>query len=322
MKPQNKHPHAAATKSAKRSGGFRKRTITPLEFVGAVASIATEAPTLQKIWVDREMDPGFREKLMFAVARHNDAKYCSWAHHEWAVIEGVSEEELAHIEQLDRTHFDRKTWLAITFVRELIATNFGRVSRARMQQMRARYSAEEIRQITSGGQGHGCAQPELEYLRCLPLAPERKALAERPDRRRSDHVRDSLLRLPAVARVLLTLIETLHRRGGAPDDRLHQEDGCPVRVSGTRAQTIRAAAQTTRAGAQASRTGAPRAAVRASHASPPRPDACGGARGRARPEPLAEQHLPVLPGVDARPAQEAASERPASSCWPHRTRRI
>ena len=148
MKPQNNHPHAAATKSARRSGGFRKRTITPLEFVGAVASIATEAPTLQKIWVDREMDPGFREKLMFAVARHNDAKYCSWAHHEWAVIEGVSEEELAHIEQLDRTHFDRKTWLAITFVRELIATNFGRVSRERMQQLRARFSAEEIRQIT------------------------------------------------------------------------------------------------------------------------------------------------------------------------------
>ena len=148
MKPQNNHPHAAAKKSARRSGGFRKRTITPLEFVGAVTSIATEAPTLQKIWVDREMDPGFREKLMLAVARHNDAKYCSWAHHEWAVIEGVSEKELAHIEQLDRTHFDRKTWLAITFVRELIATNFGRVSRARLQQMRARYSAEEIRQIT------------------------------------------------------------------------------------------------------------------------------------------------------------------------------
>ena len=111
MKSQNKHPHAAATKSAKRSGGFRKRTITPLEFVGAVTSIATEASTLQKIWVDREMDPGFREKLMFAVARHNDAKYCSWAHHEWAGIEGVSEKELAHIEQLDRTHLDRKTGL-------------------------------------------------------------------------------------------------------------------------------------------------------------------------------------------------------------------
>ncbi len=147
MKPQNNDPHTAATKSAMRSRGFRKRTITPLEFVGAVASIATEAPTLQKIWVDREMDPGFREKLMVAVARHNDAKYCSWAHHEWAVIEGVSEEELAHIEHLDRTHLDRKTSLAIAFVRELVATNFGRVSRERMQQMRVRYSAEEIRQI-------------------------------------------------------------------------------------------------------------------------------------------------------------------------------
>ena len=33
-------------------------------------------------------------------------------------------------------------------MRELIATNFGRVSAERMQQMRACYSAEEVRQIT------------------------------------------------------------------------------------------------------------------------------------------------------------------------------
>ena len=259
MKPQNKHSHAAATKSAKRSEGFRKRTITPLEFVGAVASIATEASTLQKIWVDREMDPGFREKLMFAVARHNDAKYCSWAHHEWAVIEGVSEKELAHIEQLDRTHFDRKTWLAITFVRELIATNFGRVSRARMQQMRACYSAEEIRQITLVARvmdalnlSSNTFDAFLSRLSGRP-SPKGRIIDE------AHYVRGSLLRLPSAARVLLARIETLHRRGGAPDDRLHQEDGCSVRVSGTRAQTIRAAAQTTRAVAQAGRTGAPRA---------------------------------------------------------------
>ena len=148
MKPPDKNPQATATKSAKHSEGFRKRTITPLQFVGAVTSIATEAPSLRKIWVDREMDPGLREKLMVAVARYNEAKYCSWAHHEWAVIEGVSAKELAHIEQMDCTHVDPKTSLAITFVRELIATNFGRVSKARMQRMRARYSEEEIRQIT------------------------------------------------------------------------------------------------------------------------------------------------------------------------------
>jgi AhpD family alkylhydroperoxidase len=129
MKPQTKRGHAADQKAASPLGGFRKRTITPLSLVGAVASIATETPTFHKVWVKRELDPGFRETLMLAVARSNDAKYCSWAHHEWAMIEGVPEEELAHVEQMDPAQLDRKTWLAISFVRALVAANFGPVSK-------------------------------------------------------------------------------------------------------------------------------------------------------------------------------------------------
>jgi hypothetical protein len=62
----------------------------------------------------RELDPCFREKLMLVVARSNDSKYCSWGQHEWAIVEGVSGEALAHVEQMDPAHLDRKTWLAIS----------------------------------------------------------------------------------------------------------------------------------------------------------------------------------------------------------------
>ena len=79
-----------------------------------MASIAAEAPTFNKVWVKRELDPRFRETLMLAVARLNDSKYCSWAHHEWAGIEGVTDEELAHIEQMDPANFDGRTWLALS----------------------------------------------------------------------------------------------------------------------------------------------------------------------------------------------------------------
>ena len=127
---------------------FRKRTITPLEFVSEVAAIAAEASTFNRVWVKRELDPRFRETLMLAVARLNDSKYCSWAHHEWASIEGVSEKELAHIEQMNPAQFDRKTWLALSFVCQLVTTRFGPVPKKLMQQIRSNYTTEEIEQIT------------------------------------------------------------------------------------------------------------------------------------------------------------------------------
>jgi AhpD family alkylhydroperoxidase len=149
MKPQNQRRiRAAEEKPASRTGGFRERTITPTELAGAMASIATEALTFRKVWIKRQLDPGFRETLMLAVARFNDAKYCSWAHHEWALIEGVRGEELAHVERMEPAHLDRKRWIAICFVRELVAAKFGRVSKKRMKEMRDLYTREEIEEIT------------------------------------------------------------------------------------------------------------------------------------------------------------------------------
>ena len=72
-------------------GGYRKRTITAREFIGNLFSLAGEAPTIYEIWGKHELDPGFREELMLAVAKLNDCRYCSWGHHEWAHAAGVSE---------------------------------------------------------------------------------------------------------------------------------------------------------------------------------------------------------------------------------------
>jgi AhpD family alkylhydroperoxidase len=126
---------------------FTKPTITPLGFLQDLAAIATEGSTFSKVWVKRELDPAFRETLMVAIARMNDSKYCSWAHHEWALIEGVSEDELAHVEQGDTSGFDERTKVALTFVQELVASRFGKVTAATNRAMDAHFTSEEIEEL-------------------------------------------------------------------------------------------------------------------------------------------------------------------------------
>ena len=64
---------------------------------------------------------------MLAVAKLNDCRYCSWGHHEWAHIAGIPEEELAHIEDMDLEGFDRRKWVALSYVRAFVSGKFGSV---------------------------------------------------------------------------------------------------------------------------------------------------------------------------------------------------
>jgi len=111
-----------AAKSEPRStfGGYRKRTITAREFIGSLFSLAGEVPTIYEIWGKHELDPGFREELMLAVAKLNDCRYCSWGHHEWAHIAGVP---------------------------DFVSGKFGSVPRELRREMRENYTAHEIKEI-------------------------------------------------------------------------------------------------------------------------------------------------------------------------------
>jgi len=159
MKPKTKPKPSAPGRAAKQQGntrtkarksaaqGFTKPTITPAGFLQDVAAIAAERSTFSKVWVKRELDPAFRETLMVAIARMNDSKYCAWAHHEWALIEGVSEQELAHVEQGNTSGFDARTQVALAFVQELVARRFGEVSAATQRALDAHFSSEEVEEI-------------------------------------------------------------------------------------------------------------------------------------------------------------------------------
>jgi len=155
--PQDK-ASTSKTKSRKRGraakrepkstfGGYRKRTITAREFIGNLFSLAGEAPTIYEIWGKHELDPGFREELMLTVAKLNDCRYCSWGHHEWAHTAGISEEELAHLEDMDPEFFDRRKWIAVSYVRAFVSGKFGSVPRELRKEMRENYTAHEIKEI-------------------------------------------------------------------------------------------------------------------------------------------------------------------------------
>lgn len=128
-------------------GGFRKRTITTREMVGNAVSLVPSIGAIYRVWLKHEIDPGFREQLMLAVSELNHCRYCTWAHHEWAQMVGVSDEELAHVEQMNPTGFDRRKWLAISYVRALVSANFGRVDHALVREMNAKYTPMEIKEI-------------------------------------------------------------------------------------------------------------------------------------------------------------------------------
>lgn len=147
INPLNLRKRRGAKPPASPFGGFRKRTMTARELAASAVSLVPDTPTLYRVWVKHEIDPGFREELMLAVSKLNDCRYCSWGHHEWANIAGVPEEELASVEQMDPAHFDRRKWIAISFARELVSARFGRISKDLMQEMKANYSAREIREI-------------------------------------------------------------------------------------------------------------------------------------------------------------------------------
>jgi AhpD family alkylhydroperoxidase len=64
------------------------------------------------------MSTPLREQVIVAVAQANACRMCEHAHTRMALEAGVSDAELAAIEEMDEAAFDRGTWVAIAHARE------------------------------------------------------------------------------------------------------------------------------------------------------------------------------------------------------------
>jgi AhpD family alkylhydroperoxidase len=105
--------------------------------------IARRLPDVLAIWGRRRLDPKLREEVMLAVAQANACRWCTLAHRRWALAEGVSDAELASLENQDPGQFDRRTWAAIAWADARARADLGPVPAEFEAELARYYSATE-----------------------------------------------------------------------------------------------------------------------------------------------------------------------------------
>lgn len=100
------------------------RTYRVRELFRDLLTVAARAPRLATIWLSGRLPPATREKVIVAVAQANACRMCEHAHTRMALEAGVTDAELAALEQMDPEGLDRRTWLALAYARERAAASF------------------------------------------------------------------------------------------------------------------------------------------------------------------------------------------------------
>lgn len=94
-------------------------------FVLDGAVLAGRVRDVAAVWGEGRLDPRLREEVMYAVARANECRWCSVAHRQWALAEGVSDAELAALEGGRAEVFDRRTWAAVAWAQARARAGLG-----------------------------------------------------------------------------------------------------------------------------------------------------------------------------------------------------
>jgi AhpD family alkylhydroperoxidase len=131
------------TESRSTAAADRHKPVLRSRKHGSSAALLRRASDIKAIWFDRRLDPAFREELMVSVAAANSCRQCSYAHREWALIEGLPPEELAALERQDPESFDERAWAAVAWVHALAASDFTDVPEAIEANFRAQFSPQE-----------------------------------------------------------------------------------------------------------------------------------------------------------------------------------
>jgi len=91
-------------------------------------SVFGRMPSLISIWMGGRLPRALREKVIVAVAQANACRMCEHAHTRMALQAGVTDAELAALENMDPEVLDRRTWLALAYARERTKEDFAPVS--------------------------------------------------------------------------------------------------------------------------------------------------------------------------------------------------
>lgn len=103
------------------------------DLFGDLGSVVMRVPALWSIWIGGRLPRALREKVIVAVAQVNACRMCEHAHTRMALEAGVSDAEIAALESMDETAFDRHAWLAIAHARERTKTGFAPIASDKSQ---------------------------------------------------------------------------------------------------------------------------------------------------------------------------------------------
>lgn len=155
-----------------------KRIYAWRTFLRDVLSVTWHLPDLIDAARSRRVSRAFAEKIMLAVTRVNDCRYCCYFHSHRALRSGVSEDELRRLLEWDLGTFPEKEVVALAFAQHY-AESGGRPDVEALRRLDAYYGPRVsrdilsyIRVITIGNLTGNTLDAILRRLRLLP-APHR-----------------------------------------------------------------------------------------------------------------------------------------------------
>ncbi|MDH3484453.1 MAG: carboxymuconolactone decarboxylase family protein [Myxococcales bacterium] len=184
------------------------RTYTVPELARDLKWVTTRLRQLWAIWVGRRLSPALREQIIVAVAQTNACRMCEHAHVRHALAAGVSNAELAALENMDEHAFDRATWLAVGHARSRTKADF------------AADDGDELKVAVVGALGPQTCRDVEDVARAMTVANRiANTLNALPDRRRGSPVPGSRLADELVINLLFlpgawlgTLIAAIRQR--------------------------------------------------------------------------------------------------------------
>ncbi len=126
---------------------FTKRTFTLPLLMRSLAAVTLHLPVLGAALVRPSIGPALREKIMLAVTRVNDCRYCSWVHTGLALKNGIDMDALNFLlgQQLG-ADTDEAQAVAILFAKHF-ADTVRHPSQAARDQLAAFYGGWQRREI-------------------------------------------------------------------------------------------------------------------------------------------------------------------------------
>jgi alkylhydroperoxidase family enzyme len=121
----------------------RRKPVIRMRKPRSTAELLRRLSDIRAIWFKHRLDPVFREELMVSVAAANSSRQCSFAHREWALIEGLPADKLAALEGRDPESFDGRTWAGIAWVHSAASRDFTNVPEPIEADFRAQFSPKE-----------------------------------------------------------------------------------------------------------------------------------------------------------------------------------